>query len=46
MDRVWKMFADAGFKGYMSYEGEEMNKTGVPAQIAEIQRLCKKYSSV
>jgi sugar phosphate isomerase/epimerase len=46
MDRVWKLFADAGFKGFMSYEGEEMNKTGVPSQIAEIQRLCKKYSSV
>ena len=46
MDRVWKMFADAGYKGYMSYEGEELNKAGVPSQIAEIQRLCKKYSSV
>ena len=46
MDRVWKMFADAGFKGFMSYEGEEMNQAGVPSQIAEIQRLCKKYSSV
>lgn len=46
MDRVWRMFADAGFKGYMSYEGEEMNTAGIPAQIAEIQRLCKKYSSV
>lgn len=46
LDRVWKMFVDAGFKGYMSYEGEEMNAPGIPAQIAEIQRLCKKYSSV
>ena len=46
MDRVWKMFADAGYKGYMSYEGEEKSLTGVPAQIAEIQRLCKKYSTV
>jgi sugar phosphate isomerase/epimerase len=47
MDRVWKLFADAGFRGYMSYEGEELNKPGVvPSQIAEIQRLCKKYSSV
>lgn len=46
MDRVWKMFADAGFKGYMSYEGEEFSTSGVPEQIAEIQRLCKKYSSV
>lgn len=46
MDRVWKLFAEAGFKGFMSYEGEEMNKSGIPSQIAEIQRLCKKYSSV
>lgn len=46
MDRVWKMFADAGYKGYMSYEGEEKSLTGVPAQIAEIRRLCKKYSTV
>lgn len=47
MDRLWKMFADFGFKGYMSYEGEETYTPGVvPAQIAEIQRLCKKYSSV
>ncbi len=46
MDRVWKLFADAGFKGFMSYEGEEVNQPGVPPQIADIQRLCKKYSSV
>lgn len=46
MDRVWKMFADAGFKGYMSYEGEEMDTPGIPAPIAEIERLCRKYSSV
>ncbi|QNI37358.1 sugar phosphate isomerase/epimerase family protein [Edaphobacter albus] len=46
MDRVWKMFADAGYKGYMSYEGEEKSLTGIPTQIAEIQRLCKKYSTV
>jgi len=46
MDRVWKMFADSGYKGFMSYEGEETNKAGVPSQIAEIKVLCKKYSSV
>jgi sugar phosphate isomerase/epimerase len=45
MDRVWKMFADAGFKGYMSYEGEEMDTPEIPAPIAEIERLCRKYSS-
>jgi sugar phosphate isomerase/epimerase len=46
MDRVWKMFANAGYKGYMSYEGEEKSLDGIPAQIVEIQRLCKKYSTV
>jgi sugar phosphate isomerase/epimerase len=46
LDRVWKMFADAGYKGYMSYEGEEKSIADVPEQITEIQRLCKKYSSV
>lgn len=46
MDRLWKLFADGGFKGFLSYEGEETNTPGVPSQIAEIQHLCKKYSSV
>ncbi|HEX5481557.1 MAG TPA: sugar phosphate isomerase/epimerase family protein [Terriglobia bacterium] len=48
MDRVWKMFAQAGFKGYMSaeYEGKEDPATGVPKLIARIRKLCKKYSSV
>ena len=46
MDRVWKMFADAGYKGYMSYEGEEKDPTTTPDQIAQIEQLCKKYSSV
>lgn len=46
LDRVWKMFADSGYKGFMSYEGEEKEGNGTPAQIAEVKRLCKKYSSV
>jgi len=46
MDRVWKMFSDAGFKGFMSYEGEDTDPLGVSQTIAEIQRLCKKHSSV
>ncbi|MGH9351020.1 MAG: sugar phosphate isomerase/epimerase family protein [Terriglobia bacterium] len=52
MDRVWNMFAQAGFQGYMSveyekklYHGEDA-KTGVPKLVAEVRRLCKKYSSV
>ena len=48
MDRVWRMFAEAGFKGYMSaeYEGHEDPMTGVPKLIEKIRSLCKKYSSV
>jgi sugar phosphate isomerase/epimerase len=47
LDRVWKMFSRAGFRGYMSFEGDELNKPGlVPEPILEIQRLCKKYSSM
>ncbi len=46
MNRLWTLFADAGFKGFMSYEGEETYTRGIPSQIAEIQQLCKKYSSV
>ena len=46
LDRVWKMFADSGYKGFMSYEGEEKSLDGMPEQISEIRRLCRKYSSV
>ncbi|HEV2500532.1 MAG TPA: sugar phosphate isomerase/epimerase family protein [Terriglobia bacterium] len=48
MDRVWGMFAQAGFKGYMSaeYEGHEDPMTGVPKLTAKIRNLCKKYSTV
>jgi sugar phosphate isomerase/epimerase len=46
LDRVWKMFADASFKGYMSFEGEELGTGVVQQQIAEFERLCKKYSSI
>jgi sugar phosphate isomerase/epimerase len=47
LDRVWQMFARAGYKGYMSaeYEGEEDPMTAVPKLIAKIKTLCKKYSS-
>lgn len=48
-DRVWKMFADAGYRGYMSleYEGEKGGEdamTGVPKVLARMKPLCKKYS--
>lgn len=51
MDRVWQMFAQAGFRGYMSaeYESDLSNDpvatTGVPKLTAEIRALCKKYST-
>lgn len=48
LDRVWRLFARAGYKGYMSaeYEGEEDPMKGVPKLIEKIRALCKKYSSV
>jgi sugar phosphate isomerase/epimerase len=47
LDRVWQLFAKAGYKGYMSaeYEGEEDAMTGVPKLIEKIKTICKKYSS-
>ncbi|HEV2495988.1 MAG TPA: sugar phosphate isomerase/epimerase family protein [Terriglobia bacterium] len=48
LDRVWRLFAEGGYKGYMSaeYEGEEDASTGVPKLIARMKSLCRKYSSV
>jgi sugar phosphate isomerase/epimerase len=52
MDRVWRLFAEAGFKGYMSVEydadrlGGEPAVTGVPKLLANTRELCRKYSSV
>ncbi len=52
MDRVWKMFAEAGFKGYMSieyeskYENNEPAETGVPKLVAQVRALCRRYSTV
>jgi sugar phosphate isomerase/epimerase len=48
LDRIWQMFAKAGYKGYMSaeYESEEDPMTGVPKLIDKIKALCRKYSSV
>ncbi len=45
LDRVWQIFARAGYRGYMSaeYEGEEDPMTGVPKLIAKIKLLCRKY---
>lgn len=48
MDRVWRLFAEAGYKGYMSaeYEGKENALTGVPKLMDRIKTLCHKYSTV
>lgn len=47
MDRVWKMFRDGGYKGFMSaeYEGKEDPMTGVPKLMDKIKKLCEKYST-
>jgi sugar phosphate isomerase/epimerase len=47
LDRVFQMFAHAGYKGYMSaeYEGAENAMTAVPKLVDKIRVLCKKYSS-
>lgn len=49
LDRAWQLFAKGEYKGYMSaeYENEKEDAaTGVPKLIAEIRRLCRKYSTV
>ena len=48
LDRVWRLFADSGYKGFMSaeYEGEENPSTAVPKLVDKIKALCRKYSSV
>lgn len=51
MDRVWKMYADAGHKGAMSVEYEggphgDPASIGVPKLLAKVRELCRKYSTV
>jgi len=48
LERVWQMFAQGGYEGFMAaeYESKEDPGTGVPKLIAKIKTLCKKYSSV
>jgi sugar phosphate isomerase/epimerase len=48
LERVWQMFAKAGYKGYMSaeYEGDEDPMSGVPKLIERMKALCRQYSSV
>jgi sugar phosphate isomerase/epimerase len=48
LERVWRLFAEGEYKGYMSaeYEAEEDPMTGVPKLMEKIKVLCRKYSSV
>ena len=48
LDHVWRLFAEAGYKGYMSaeYEGKEDASTGVPKLMDKIKMSCRKYSTV
>jgi sugar phosphate isomerase/epimerase len=48
LDRVWQLFAESNYKGFMSaeYEGEENPSTGVPKLVDKIKTLCRRYSSV
>ena len=52
LDRVFQLFSQAAFKGYMSVEFErskitnESADTGVPKLVTQVRALCQKYSSV
>ncbi len=48
LDRVWRIFAKAGYKGYMSieYEGKENVATAMPKFVETVRGLCRKYSTV
>jgi sugar phosphate isomerase/epimerase len=45
-ERVMKLFAAAGYKGYASleYEDEEPVETAAPKYLAQLRDLSKKYS--
>jgi sugar phosphate isomerase/epimerase len=51
LERIWKIFADAGFKGHMSLEyvpklgTPDKSSTDIPQLISQIRALCRKYSS-
>jgi sugar phosphate isomerase/epimerase len=52
MERVWKLFAQAGYQGYVSAEyepnfpGSLPSSVAVPKLLETIKTLCRKYSSV
>ncbi len=45
LDRVWRIFAEGGYKGFMSAEYEEDTMTGVSQLMDKIKTLCRKYST-
>ena len=51
LERVWKIFADGGFRGYMSLEyepkpgGPDVSGSEIPRMLNQIRSLCRKYSS-
>ena len=51
LERIWKLFAQAGFRGYMSLEYDaksgsaDTSDTEIPRLISQIRALCRKYSS-
>jgi sugar phosphate isomerase/epimerase len=51
LDRIWKIFAQAGFRGYMSLEydprpnTQDTSATEISQMISRIRALCRKYSS-
>ncbi len=47
LNRVWQMFAQSGYQGYVSaeYEGDEDPMTGVPKLVDKIKALSRQYSS-
>lgn len=47
-DRIFRMFAKTGYKGYLAleYEGKEDPATAVPRLLRQLRALAQKYSSV
>lgn len=51
LDRIWKIFAASGYRGYMSVEYESQSRsaaqinTDVPLLMEETRRLCRAYSA-
>ncbi len=45
LDRVWRIFAEGGYKGFMSAEYEGDTMTGVSQLMDKIKTLCRKYST-